>query len=794
MKYILPIILSLWISILNARPLYKNIGNVLSIRPTDYGFDIKTERANVQVMGYTTNVVRIRIMQDTTPDFSYAVIRNAADCFKNFTENRNKIKINTDSIFIEINKQPFEISFYNAKNQLLNADYASLSNQLLNSEIITHKKMLSDEKFIGLGEKTGGLNKRGNAYTNWNTDKFAYPVDHDPLYKTIPFYIGIHDSLCYGIFLDNSYKTHFNFGASTDDAYMSFSCEAGDMNYYFIASQNVAQIIENYTWLTGRMPMPPLWSLGYQQSRWSYMSSDDVLEVAKTFRAKKIPCDVLYNDIDYMDRYRVFTWNTERFKNPNTYIKALHDLNFRLTVIIDPGIAVANDYSVANNGLKKNVFVCYPNGKPLIANVWPGRCYFPDFTKPVTRKWWSDEIKNMVAMGVDGFWNDMNEPASWGMSLSNTTEFDFDNHKTTMKQAHNIYGMQMTRASYEGVYKQRKERPFLLTRATYAGGQRYSAVWTGDNDAYDDHMLLGVRLLNNLGLCGFAFAGTDIGGFANNPSNELFQRWLSIAVYTPFFRNHAKIETRSREPWAMGETVTNFSRNQIEMRYKLLPYLYSKFYEATQTGMPVARTLAINYTFDKNVYNSQYENEFLFGDAILVAPCKSTEMFTKVYLPYGIWYRLETDSIYIGEQTVIAEAPLNSLPVFVKGGSIIPMQHVIQNTAQHPGDTLQIHIYKSTDVNCFTFYTDDGISYAYENNNYYKRNIMYDGTKNSVTLSQPKGNYVPQFTHIAYVMHGFNKNINMYNNGNTLTKSIATNTITFYDVLQNQELVYTLNQ
>ncbi|MEO8146690.1 MAG: glycoside hydrolase family 31 protein [Bacteroidia bacterium] len=737
--------------------LSQNIGKVKSVKILNEGLSITTENAQVILISYLPDVVRVRIARKLADDFSYAVIQYANKYFKNFVETKNDIKVETDSLYITIDKNPFRISFYNRKMQLLNSDYTAMGTTMWNDEITTHKKMFADEKFIGLGEKTGGLNRRGSSYNNWNTDKFAYPTDFDPLYKTIPFYIGIHDSLTYAIFLDNSYKTNFNFGASTDEQFMSYTCESGEMNYYFFGSATVAGVIEDYTWLTGRMKMPPLWSIGYQQCRWSYMSDKEVLSVAKTFREKKFPCDVIYNDIDYMDRYRVFTWSDEKFPNHKNYIKQLNDMNFHLAVIIDPGIAVADDYTVSKDGLAKNVFATYPDGKPLIANVWPGRCNFPDFTKPATRTWWENNFKGLVDDGVEGFWNDMNEPASWGQSLSNTVEFDFDGHKTTMKQAHNVYGMQMSRATFEGTKRLLNKRPFVLTRATYAGGQRYSAVWTGDNDAYDDHMLLGVRLVNSLGLCGFAFAGPDMGGFANDATKDLFQRWLSICVFTPFFRNHSMMGTRDKEPWALGEYVEPEARRQIELRYQLLPYTYCMFHAAVETGIPVARSLALNYTNDEKIYYGDFENEYLYGDAFLIAPCKSTEKFTKVHLPKGEWYRFNDDKKYKGDEEVIVESPVTNLPVFVKGGAVIPMQSIIQSTAEMPSDTLVLQVYYGQTSNTFVYYEDDGSSYDYENGNFYKREIKFDGEKKTITFEKAEGSYKTKFKYFKVLFHGFDE-------------------------------------
>lgn len=753
-----------------AQQVYQSLGKVSKIK-VDNSVSVQTERGHIQVLIYSPTVVRVRISKTkNTEDFSYAVIQQSNTSFKT-NEEKDILEIATDSIKIKINKLDAGIAFYNQAGKLLNQDY-SLGAQFWNDETTVHKKMHADEKYIGLGEKTGGLNKRGSSFTNWNTDDFGYEKDADPLYKSIPFYIGIHDKLCYGVFLDNSFKTHFNFGASTDEQFMSFTTSSGEMNYYFFGASSVARIIEDYTWLTGRMTMPPMWSLGFQQSRWSYMNEQDVMNVANTFRSKKIPCDVIYNDIDYMDRYRVFTWNKETFSNPTNYISNLNKLGFHPVVIIDPGIAVADDYDACKRGIAQDCFAKYPDGKLYVGSVWPGRCYFPDFTKPSARKWWGDELATLSKQGLEGFWNDMNEPAAWGQSIPDLVQFDFEGKKSSMKQVHNIYGMQMTRATYDGARKSLNgKRPFVLTRATFSGGQRYSAVWTGDIDATEDHMLLGVRLVNSLGLCGFSFAGTDIGGFTEDPSKELFLRWLNVGVYTPFMRSHSAKGTRSREPWAMGENVEEDARKMIETRYQLLPYMYSMFRKSQLNGLPVQRSMAIDFTYDENIYLQDFENQFLFGDHMLVAPSISSKEVTKVYLPAGNWYRFGTDAKFEGNKEVLAASRFNNLPVFVSEGAVIPMQPVIQHTGESSGDTLYLHVYAGKVKKTSFYYEDDGATYDYEQGKYHQRTFEFDGIKNELVLSKAEGTYTSKFKKVKVILHGFNnkKEIVVDNSNNSIT-------------------------
>lgn len=745
-KKLVLLAICLMVLAVDAQNLYKDIGNVQSAEFKSGALEIATDNAFIKCTYYSPSIVQVQISnKPLLPYFSYAVVTSPLQVSPQYS-NGSTISFHSDSMQMTITKAPFRISFANGSGDIINEDDKDLGTQFWNDEITVFKKLFPTERFIGLGEKTGPIDKRGMSFTNWNTDDFAYTTEADPLYKTIPFYIGITSGKCYGIFVDNTYRTNFNFGASTNNQFMHFGCESGEMTYYFIYGNSIANVIESYTSLTGRMPMPPLWALGYQQCRWSYFPDKEVYSIAKTFREKQIPCDVIYNDIDYMDKYRIFTFSKNKFPDFKKYTDSLNRMGFRVAVIIDPGISVANDYNVYSDGIKKDVFVKYPSAKLYTGDVWPGACHFPDFTKTTSRGWWGQHCKTLTDAGISGFWNDMNEPAAWGQSIPNVLLFDYDGHPTTMKQAHNVYGMQMTRATYDGVRKAKPtERPFVLTRATYAGGQRYSAVWTGDNDATDEHMLMSSRMIQSLGISGFAFAGADIGGFANDPDKDLYTRWLSIAAYTPFFRCHSMINTRDREPWALGEETEAIARGIISERYRLLPYLYSAFYKAAQSGLPVVRSLCMDYMNDANVYSYGYENQFLLGQALLVCPVRSKDRFTSVYLPKGKWYGLSTNTVYEGGKPHLVDAPLHRLPVFAKAGELVLRQSLVQHTMQQPADTLELTVYGGDSISVFEYYEDDGISYHYQDGTYYKRNITIDCRRRELKFEQPQGTYISKF-------------------------------------------------
>ncbi|HNP17813.1 MAG TPA: glycoside hydrolase family 31 protein [Fulvivirga sp.] len=743
----------------NNKKINQSLGNLTDLKKVKTGIEGVTTNGIFKINIYDKGIIQIHINFNGDYDYNpYSVIASPISDFK-VDDTNDCITLATDKLKLEISKSPVRFSFKTLEGKIINQDDEYFGTSCIGEQVTTYKKLQDNERFIGLGEKTGPLDRRGNGYQHWNTDHFGYGASSDPLYCSTPFYIGLHNELSYGIYLDNPHKSHFNFGAS-NDRFSSFSADTGDMNYYFIYDDNVAGILKLYGHLTGYMPMPPIWSLGYQQCRYSYYPDVEVTRIAQTFRNKDIPADVIVLDIHYMEHYKIFTWDNQNFPNPAELISHLKNLGFHVVVMCDPGIKIEADYEVYESGLDKDVFVKYPDGTNYSGSVWPGLCHFPDFTNQATRNWWAEKLKLYTDIGIDGFWNDMNEIATWGQMLPELIEFDFEGNKATARKGRNVYGLQMSRASYEGAKINLKgKRPFNLTRAGFSGIQRYAAVWTGDNVASDEHMMVGVRLVNSMGLAGIAFAGYDVGGFAGNASEHLFARWVQIGAFSPFFRGHSMINSRDAEPWAYGEEVEEISRNYIKLRYKLMPYLYSSFYEATQTGIPIARSLAIDYSHDDNIYSSLYENQYLFGQSILIAPVESYKELAKVYLPSGKWFEFFTDQKYEGNVEIVAECGIERLPVFVKAGAIIPLCPNAKTNSNGLGDIMEIHVYQGDEYNEFLYYEDDGESYEFESGHYYQRLISYSPEKRKLTIEKKAGDIQSKIKELKICFHGFDNHI-----------------------------------
>lgn len=763
----------------------KRFGPILSFKKSDHGILAQTSSGLLRITFFSDAIVQVTATSSESFDqYPYAVQAVPARIKFDIEDTAGEITLRTDAITVNIAKNPVTVRFADKQNRILNEDDATLGTSWIGEQVTTYKKLQDGERFIGLGEKTGPLDRRGAGYQNWNTDAFAYHGGEDPLYCSTPFYIGLHNGRQYGIFFDNTHKSFFNFGAS-NDRFSSFSADAGDMNYYFIQGNSVAEIIQRYTHLTGTTPLPPKWSIGYQQCRYSYYPDAEVRNIADTFRQKRIPADVIVLDIHYMDKYKIFTWDNKNFPDAKGLINYLRSKDFEVVLMCDPGIRKEKGYEPYDDGIAQDVFVKYPDGTPYTGQVWPGWCHFPDYTRPATRAWWKEKLGAYSSIGVQGYWNDMNEIATWGHMLPDNLEFDHDGQPSTSRKARNIYGFQMARSTYEAARELLGgKRPFNLTRAGYSGVQRYAAVWTGDNVSYDEHMMLGIRMVSSLGLAGVAFAGYDVGGFVGEASTKLFARWISIGAFSPFFRGHTMVNTKDAEPWAFGEEVEQISRNYIRFRYQLMPYLYSIFQEASVNGMPVQRSLAITYSHDARVYQPHFQHQYLFGPSILVAPVESQKDFVKVFFPEGDWYYLFDGRKISGDQEVIIESPIHKLPVFIKAGAILPMQKPVLHTKEKT-EELILHIYCGAGDHSFQYYDDDGTTYAFEKGAFSSRVIRYSGNKNTVLIEKQEGSFANGMKQVKVVLHGSESPQQVTVNGKAIKTTVTR--MTFFEPLEKYD-------
>jgi alpha-glucosidase len=705
------LLLSLCAFSFEAQAAWRTAGDVTALARQANGATFTlSSGARVSVTFVTPGVVRVRFAPTGVfeRDESYAVVQETRVPVVAVVgeARRGSVGITTPGgASVVVNRRPFLLTIQDSAGRTLVADDPKrpVMFDLESGAIEASKRRDYLEFYYGFGEKALPSARQGRTMTMWNTDTYAYAPGLDPIYQSIPFFIALRQGRAYGLFLDNTSRTFFDMGNTAPERY-TFGAQGGELDYYVFtggSEQTPASVVRDYTALTGRMPLPPLWSLGFQQSRYSYFPEARVREVARGLRERRIPADVIYLDIDYMDGYRVFTWDRERFPDPPRMLRELRAEGFRTVVIIDPGIKVDENYHAYREGRAGGFFVKTSEGAELRERVWPGVCAFPDFTDPKARAWFGSLYRSHLDEGISGFWNDMNEPGTFGAEQAPpqprvthdptktfplTARHAGDGRPGTHARYHNVYGMQMARSTFEGLQKLRpQERPFVLTRAGYAGIQRYSAVWTGDNVASWEHLQLSIAMLTGLGVSGVPFVGADVGGFSGDSTPELYARWLQAAALTPFFRSHVEKGRQDREPWSFGADVERISRATIELRYQLLPFLYTLFREHEETGAPPMRPLWFNYPDDYATYNPTLSTEqFMLGRDLLVAPVLIPgEVRRVVYFPRGdAWLDWWTGARYEGGTHATVDAPLERLPLFVRVGAAIPTQPVVQHTGE----------------------------------------------------------------------------------------------------------------
>ncbi len=698
-------------------------------------------------------------------DFSYAITKHASIGYNHLDieEKEDCYSITTTKIICEVSKKGLKVKIYDrADGTLINEDELGFhweDSYEFGGDIVKMSKVSHDgESYFGLGDKPGHLNLKGKRFENWVTDSYAYGKDTDPIYKTIPFYTGLHNKKAYGIFFDNTFRSYFDF-AQERRFVTSFWAQGGEMNYYFIYGPKMTDVVEYYTDLTGKPDLPPLWALGFHQCKWSYYPESKVKEITSKFRELQIPCDAIYLDIDYMEGFRCFTWNKDYFPDPKRMVKELEENGFKTVAIIDPGIKIDKNYWVYKEGLEKDYFCKRADGPYIKGKVWPGECYFPDFTNPKVREWWSGLFKELIEdIGVKGIWNDMNEPAV--MEVPNKTfphdvRHDYDGNPCSHRKAHNIYGMQMARATYQGVKKfSHPKRPFVITRAAYSGTQRYTSTWTGDNVANWEHLWIANVQVQRLAMSGFSFAGSDIGGFAEQPHGELYARWIQLATFHPFFRVHSSGDHGDQEPWTFDEDITDIVRKFIELRYQLLPYLYTAFWDYTERGVPLIKSLVM---FDQEDVNTHYRiDEFIFGDSILACPVlEPNARGRRMYVPRGKWYNYWTDEMVTGGKEMWVDADIDSMPVFIKEGAIIPKYPVQQHVGEKKIEEVTLEVYYKKGKEDSQFFEDAHDGYDYTKGRFCLRSFKLTGRKNQLIIQQHKeGSFDGDCKNFKLQIHG----------------------------------------
>ena len=743
------------------------------------------DKSQLQVTILAPDLVRIRASfakPIPTRDHSWAIATTDWPTPRwNLTETTDSVVITTAEIEVVVRRSPLLIEFRDARTHAtINADEQPMAYDakgLLKETLFDPKagmfvaaarKLGFNEHFYGLGEKAARLDKRRGSFVNWNSDTPGYIEGRDPIYQTVPFYTGLENGRAYGIFFDNSYRSYFDFGKSSQQRAW-FGAEGGEMNYYFFYGPSLKKILSRYADLTGHMPMPPLWALGNQQSRWSYYPDTMVEEVVSEYRKRDLPLDVIHLDIDYMQGYRVFTFDRTRFPNPKALSEKLGIQGVKIVTIVDPGVkhqpvskstgsvtsitpeleSQEQRYYVFDQGAQKKFFQHRANGDLFVPKVWPGESVFVDYTLPAAREWWGGLHRAYTDNGISGIWTDMNEPSDFvdqtGKNQIDVVSYD-EGEKSTHAKNRNVFALLMARATYEGLEKLRpNQRPYVITRAAYAGIQRYSTMWTGDTNSTWEALQLNIPMFTSLGLSGQPFVGSDVGGFIGRGNGELLVRAYQISFLAPFCRNHKVIDGYDGEPWRFGQHYEDIIRKYLKLRYQLLPFLYTTLEEAHRTGVPLFRPLVLNYQDDPNTYN--LDDQFMIGNDLLVAPIAKPDVTRRlVYLPKGMWYDYWTNKKYEGGKMISVDGPLETVPMFVRAGAIIPTWPEMKYVGEKPADPITFNIYPDNNGSAAaTLYEDDGLSPAYKQEGFRRTTLTAKrvAAGYSVSVDAPQGRYNP---------------------------------------------------
>jgi len=691
----------------------------------------------------------IRIWYDTD-DFhrnnqSFAVVADESNGNQklNISEQPQHYEIYTGDLIIRVRKAPFHISIFNKYQKLLMDDYQNRGFEMDSTQMASHISLRPGERIYGLGEKNGSINRVGHQFKMWNSDNPCYQVDKDPLYKSIPFFMS---SEGYGIYFDNTFKTTYHFGTESADNY-SFATPGGEMIYYFIYGPSYKQIIGRYMNLTGHPIMPPDWALGFSQSRGMLTNEKLTREIANGFRKRQIPCDIIFQDIGWTQYLQDFDWRKENYMDPVKMLDDLENQGFKVIVSQDPVVS-QNNKKQWNEADSLGYFVKDIRTGKSYDMPWPwgGNCGVVDFTNPAVADWWSNYQQKVIDQGVRGFWTDMGEPA-WSNEEA-TDRLNMKHYLGMHAEIHNVFGLTWDKVVTEEFEKHNPNtRIFQMTRSAFAGMQRYTFGWSGDAGNGEDvtkgwKKLAGqIPLALSAGMGGIPFWSCDISGYCGDISDyqaegELYTRWMQFGVFNPISRAHHE-GNNAVEPWRFGPKVEAICKKAIERKYQLFPYIYSYARKAHDTGLPLMRALMLEYPDDPETAN--LNTEFLFGKELLVAPVTEEGAASKkVYLPEGKWIDFHhPETIYDGKQWIDYPVSLETTPLFVRKGSIVPMMPVMQYIQQDPHYPLILRVYPAS-VNkraSFSVYEDDGESNDYKRNIFAERQLVCSTSREAYAIN-----------------------------------------------------------
>ena len=746
-----------------ARQPLQTPGRILEVTSQVRGARFNFERASLEVRFLAPDMARLS-WEPGQPPTPYAIAKNEEQwppVETNLHQRNGSFRLTSAGLQIAVAPDG-EISFFAPHGDCLRVSTPPQFRLLPEGSAWTDSfRLQEDEHLYGLGEHAGPLNLRGIHLSLWNNDPAgSYGPGCDPLYMPMPVILSLSRAGSYLAFYENSYPAVFHADPlsrapnTTDAGAARLAFDGGMLRYYFIAGDPPATL-QRFTELTGRPPLPPRWALGYHQSRWGYKNETDIRHVVETFEKLDMPLSAIHLDIDYMRGFRVFTVDEQRFPHLAALSTELGRRGVRLVAIIDPGVKRDPEYEVFRSGHNQGMFLLLPDGREFYGVVWPGWSAFPDFTHPEARQWWSNWYARLLNQGIAGFWHDMNEPTSFTLGgqlrLPLSLKHNLDGQHGDHRQAHNLYALQMNRAAYEGLRHMLPERrPWIVSRSGWVSNQRYAWNWTGDIESTWEALRLTIPQVIHCSLSGQPFVGPDIGGFSGNPSAELYLRWFQMATFLPFFRTHSALTTTRREPWTYGEPYTAIIHQYLRLRYRLLPYLYTLAWQASQSGEPLVRPLFWLDASQSELWEA--DDAFLLGDNLLVAPfLEPGQTRRTVLLPEGGWYSFWDDHLYYGGASLELDGDLEHIPLLVKAGSLLTLDN---------DGKLELHLFppllEDDTKYSSLFYMDAGDGYG----DFRLYQFIIQRQKNNLYIEcRSRGNYPFLIDPSMLIQHGVNLDV-----------------------------------
>jgi len=737
-----------------SKPGLENFIGLQRVREEREGVELRYYNGLVRIHSLCPNIIRVGLRKEfaSSEEISDAVILKPGATYQ-LERSPEQLVFSTEQIKLIIPEGAFRFEIYDVSGKLLSRDFPGLGPMLSGEGFELYRYIFPEEEFYGLGDKYGGIFRKKRLWRFWNQDIGSGRFEKDPRYSSIPFLICYRSGIYYGWFIEHAGYLEIDTGKRYPFL-LQFKGKESSANLYFLYGPTLKELVMAFSQLVGKSFLPPVWALGYHQSRYSYFSQKEVEKIAEELKKRDIPLSAIHLDIHYLDKFKPFTIDKKRFPALKNLAEELEREGIRLVAIIDPGLKVDKNYSPYLEAKEKGYLCEDEKGEEYHRRLWPGVCALPDFFREEVREFWAEAHKRLLEQGISGIWNDMNEPSLWRYDLrmgklviplkkekAPKIVHKIGEQRISHRLLRNLYGQKQCEATRLAFKKfLPNKRPFILTRSGFAGIQRFAGIWTGDSKSRFEHLAQSIPQILSLGLAGVSFAGADIGGYAGDCWDELYARWIQIGAFYPFCRTHSAIRSRAQEPYQFGAEVEKIAKEYIRLRYRLLPYIYSLFWQAHQTGLPIWRPLMMEFPLDHTA--RMIEDQIMFGDFLMLAPVvKPKTLERRIYLPKGNWIDFWEKKVFSGPSWVDFSAPLERMPILVQEGTILAFQK--SANLKIPWEGLELEIYGGNVRSGFQLYEDDGESEDYLQSKFSLREFCLEKKSEGLKLfiSERKGEF-----------------------------------------------------